>query len=155
MNDRDWHIWLSGLIDGEGCFVLSKGRTKAHLIPTAQFKLGMRQDDRPILEEISTRLSLGSVYQRSSNTGPNSPKNGKPTAEWIVFAKSDIVKLVALLRRFPLRTRKARDFETWAEAVDIWDHNFRQGRQKKDIQPFRDKLWELKSKLEADRAYPE
>ena len=156
MNNRDWHIWLAGLIDGEGCFVLSKGRTPRHLIPTPQFKLGMRLDDRPILEEIRDKLDMGAVYTRSSNTGPKSPKNGKPAAEWVVFKKTDIIRLVELLRHCPLRTRKAKDFYTWSQAVDAWSLMVSPrvpADKEVERQLLRDQMWSLKAKLESDRAY--
>lgn len=95
--------WLAGFIDGEGCFLI----TRNHGGYSCAFRLGVRADDRPILDEIVQRTGLGSV---SENRG---------MARWIVGSREDTLGLVLLLERAPLRAKKRRDAAIWSEAVRL------------------------------------
>lgn len=73
--DKEYLTWLAGLIDGEGSFVISFGirtpsigRTPSVVI---QFKavIGLRSDDRFILEEIKDRLNMGKLYLVKNGEG--------------------------------------------------------------------------------------
>jgi hypothetical protein len=105
--------WLSGLIDGEGCFRISKGRSHGRFPQFhCRFSLKQRDDDTSLLAEIVERTGIGGVRYDTSRPG-----NSKPCAIWVVESKADTAALVALLDRYPLRSRKRRDYAVWREAV--------------------------------------
>jgi len=108
MNDAFGH-WLAGFIDGEGSFIVhGDGRKQCRLC------VKLRGDDRPILDEIVERTGIGRVRIQTNNAGTN------PQFAWLVDSKSDCCRAVVLLERYPLRAKKARDFELWREAVRLW-----------------------------------
>jgi hypothetical protein len=109
--------WLSGLIDGEGCFRIQRNHSRGRgpVTYSTSFALKLRDDDEPILREIIAQTGIGRFAYDSTRSG-----NSKPAAAWHVDRREDCAALVALLDRHPLRTRKARDFAVWREAVEWW-----------------------------------
>ena len=111
MISDDFGYWLAGLIDGEGCFHIKRvGGAGGSLICT--MIVGLRVDDRPILEEVRQATGIGALYEarRPSCT----------LLRWEVTRKAECVELISILDRYPLRTRKARDYALWREAVNTW-----------------------------------
>lgn len=99
--------WLAGFIDGEGCFWIRPEHKSGWSV---RFRIGVRDDDAPILDEIQRRTGLGLLRYRDH-------ANGNPQVYWEVFRKEHQELLVELLDRFPLRAKKARDFAIWRQAV--------------------------------------
>jgi hypothetical protein len=82
--------------------------------------LTLREDDQAIIREIETTLNCGHIYyisyQRERNKGIASCNQWK----WIVTKIPDIVNIIiSILDCYPLRTKKAQDYELWREAVFI------------------------------------
>jgi hypothetical protein len=96
--------YISGFVCAEGCFAISKGRPR--------FSVHLRQDDRPLLELLSTATGLGKV----SNHSPAPPNN--PSSTWTVAAQAEMANLADLLRKGGLAGRKRSQMEAWAVAVD-------------------------------------
>lgn len=113
MIDREFGHWLAGFIAGEGCFRVHKEKGGTYY--ACHFTLKLRDDDRPILDEIAERTGIGFVKADVVRSG-----NSKPCATWTVQSKAECVKLVALLDQFPIRARKRRDYAVWREAVAYW-----------------------------------
>lgn len=136
--------WLAGLIDGEGCFRVHMGKGGTYY--AAHFSLKLRDDDQDVLASIAERTGIGRIYFDAHRSG-----NSKPCASWTVQSMADALVLVGLVERFPLHTRKARDFEVWARAVRTWATMKRGNRWAgpRDWTPMID----LKQELEAARAY--
>lgn len=107
----DFGHWLAGFIDGEGCFQIVRNGTGFAM----RFAITLRDDDRPLLTEIQTRTGLGKIYARRVTNANVSGAN--PTVIWNVARKADILRLVTLLDRYPLRGKKMLDFIIWREAV--------------------------------------
>ena len=109
MPTPEWCSWFAGLVDGEGCFLIHSvhGRWCA-----AKLVINMRADDRPMLEEIRKELGFGSLTFR-----PRSHGNGKPTLVYQVSKASELLALVHLFDRSPLRSRKRKDYEVWRTFV--------------------------------------
>lgn len=110
MDDGFGH-WLAGFIDGEGCFLIHNGKAgRSH-----SFRLGVHQraDDLAILEEIQERTGIGRIY------GPTYRSKGadNPCYEWRVSTDADLLAMLDLLDRFPLRAKKKRDYAIWRDAV--------------------------------------
>jgi hypothetical protein len=103
---RDFGNWVAGFIDGEGCFYIRHaGGSYAPI-----FRLKVRDDDRPILDEIVRRTGIGYVKRTPSRN----------QVEWMVCNKRDCQKLARFLQAHPLRAKKARDFAIWTKALTFW-----------------------------------
>lgn len=115
--DPGFAHWLAGFVDGEGCFSVHRKVVNGYETYDCQFTMGLRSDDKPILVEIQRHLGgIGSIADRPAReTG-----NGKPQARFCVSSKTDCQKLRAIFEVFPLRAKKARDFEIWSHALDSW-----------------------------------
>lgn len=112
MIDREFGHWLAGFIAGEGCFRVHKEKGGGYY--ACHFTLKLRDDERPILEEIVRRTGIGHLK-------PDLVRgNSNPCLIWVVQSKAECAKLVALLDHFPLRARKAQDYAIWREAVGYW-----------------------------------
>ena len=112
MTDPFGH-WLAGFIDGEGCFFAGINNNGS---PVLSLTVALRADDGAILYECQERTGLGKVYERHP---PSYIKKGQsPQTKWEVFNKADCEELVRLLRKYPLRAKKARDFNLWAQLVE-------------------------------------
>lgn len=103
--------WLAGFADGEGCFYLTRSTDGSH---RCQFRLKLRIDDKAILKEIVRRTEIGYVIDVK-------PPKGQIHAqcEWMVIRKADCIRIVEIFIAFPLRAKKARDFEVWSRAVSL------------------------------------
>lgn len=105
--------WFAGFVDGEGCFSIHKKPQNTY---DCQFSITLRADDRPILERIQRTLGMGTLSSATAHR-----KN--QAARWTVSSKAACVRLRDLFRAFPLRAKKAKDFELWSDALNAWvDH---------------------------------
>lgn len=111
MTEQQFEWWLSGLIDGEGCFSIQKNRgSGCH----CSFGLKFRADDLKTLEMIVKRIKIGSLnYDRGK---PPS----KPAWKWRVNSQKDCLVLCNILARAPLQSKKLRDYKLWSQALRIW-----------------------------------
>jgi len=74
----------------------------------------MRADDAAILYEMQRRLEgAGSIAIRDKETS-------NPQVRYCISSKRDCYILREVLLNFPLRAKKARDFEIWCHALDAW-----------------------------------
>lgn len=139
VNDAFGH-WFAGFADGEGCFTIPQHEGCF----TPAFCIALRADDRPLLVEISETLGIGRLYDV-----PRRPTEGRyrePRCDWRVYRRSDVLSLVEIFDRFPLRSKKARDYETWRVAALLWGAR---ATRRVDQQ----KLAEIKLILERDRKF--
>jgi len=114
------------------------------------FTLALRSDDTAVIEEIAARLGFGRVYQVVQKTA------GRPDryrVEWKVNTKADVVAFATFLRRFPLRSKKARDASLWLEAVDLWANREGHRGKGREPHPVQVQLRELKRTMEEDRRF--
>ncbi len=100
--------YLSGLIDGEGSFRVGPKERRC------EFSMKLRRDDRAILEAFRRFLGHGRISDEPGRDG------SRPQARLVIDTKDGCEAMVGFVRRFPLRAKKARDFEPWAEAVGEW-----------------------------------
>lgn len=102
-----WASWFTGLVDGEGCFYIGNDG--------CQFLINMRADDDELLKMIRDVLGFGRIhYVRDTSTAY---AIRRPACRFEVSRKQDCIQITHIFDRFPLRSRKARDFEVWREAV--------------------------------------
>jgi hypothetical protein len=125
--DRDrFADWLSGFCDGEACFMLVWDNRKHRQTGTAWFTICLRQDDRPILEQIQAFLGCGRLFDEETY---QKTVNGKPESRLIVAKARDLVKsVIPHFERYPLRAKKAKDFAIWRRGVDLLDRIVRKGK---------------------------
>jgi hypothetical protein len=119
--DPEFGHWFSGFSDGEGCFDITPVRNNGKIYYYCRFTIGVRADDKLILEEIRQRLGVGRIWDKSSPS-----VKGSPQATFSVINKSDCVRLQRVFRTYPLRAKKAEDFKLWSQALDCslirkWD----------------------------------
>lgn len=119
MNDvklADGH-WIAGLTDGEGCFYLAvRDRPGGHRGVQWTFKLALRDDDSGVTHHLMELLGIGRVTTKRA-------MSGRPSGltQYLVDRMDEVAQLVAFFRRFPLRSKKRRDFEIWAAAFERWE----------------------------------
>lgn len=133
--------WLAGFADGEGCFSVHRMVARGHETYACQFQISLRADDRPILERIQKTLGIGTLSSPRAHVGGD----GNPKARYSVTSKRDCLALREVFRAFPLRAKKAVDFETWSHALDEWvDHEYGDDW---------DEVAEQRQRLMRDRSY--
>lgn len=120
--------WFSGFADGEASFAILRISYDDRAYYRPEFIINLRSDDTGVLVRLQDTFG-GSLYQEPSHTFYN-PRNdkeytSKPRAKWTVLSKKDLLKIVEYFEEFPLRSKKARDFKIWKEAVDIYVHHGR------------------------------
>jgi hypothetical protein len=114
--------WISGFVDGEGCFYLAYRDTKKgnHPACEASFHLSLRDDDSDILHRINSYFLCGTVrpHVRRERAG-----NGKPCIGYAVHTIRDLANtIVPHFEKFPLQSKKQRDFAIWKRAVNLSWH---------------------------------
>jgi hypothetical protein len=112
--DRDrFGDLLSGFCDGEGCFILSWRRSTKSVTGIAKFVVSLRDDDRPILDEIQAFLGCGTVHARIHHAS-------KPQSRLSVSRVEQLVDtVIPTFERYPLRAKKRHDFPVWCEGVRL------------------------------------
>ena len=115
--DENFARWFCGFTDGEGCF--SVGNTAAcsgGLGVNIQFRIGLRVDDKKILEECRDALGgIGkiSTYQQARNGDYDRP----PMTHWRVSNAKELLVIVDFFEKYPLRSKKKNDYAIWKLAV--------------------------------------
>lgn len=102
--------WLAGFVDGEGCFYAGWKRSCGER--ALRFSLNIRKDDSAVLEKIISILKVGAIKSRPNRNGSNSQ------LVYEVRRLSDLRHvIVPLFENYPLRAKKANDFNIWKELV--------------------------------------
>ncbi len=144
--DEHFGHWFAGFTDGEGCFSIDKIRISY----ICKFTIALRVDDMPILEEIRARFQIGEVYHLK-------PRNQSRAAAILRVARmDDVLKLVSILNRYPLRAKKRNDYIIWRDAVALWTG--RRGHHamtSRGPHPVQSRLAELAAELSAQRRMPD
>jgi hypothetical protein len=112
--------WFAGFVDGEGCFYVRRMKTqyreRAYITYGCSLTLAVRDDDLPILEAAAATLGMGVI----SRYRPRKSDQQRPVACLSIHNKAAVMDVVEFFDHFPLRTKKARDFEVWRRAVIEW-----------------------------------
>jgi len=103
---------LAGFVDAEGSFVITTNNRGTAW--SCCLDVTVRLDDADVLIDLCRVTGLGRVTTRAAR------RTSRPQADWRVASKRECAELTRILRAFPLRARKRRDFEIWARAVDRW-----------------------------------
>jgi len=112
--DSNSWSYLAGFVDGEGCFTLVGGATSFH----AKLTIALRADDWRVLLMLQDATQLGTLRVSRLDQAPGT--GASPMARWAVASIDECLSLCAGLRSVGgLRAKKSRDFELWAEAVEL------------------------------------
>lgn len=134
----DFGHYMAGLIDGEGCFHVHKKLVNNCETYDCQFSINLRSDDRAILVEMQRQLGgIGSLADRPARDNANSQ------VRFCISSKVHCQILRSALTVFPLRAKKARDFEIWCHALDAW-LNHEPKSSWDDVSFYRDQLMMVK-----------
>jgi hypothetical protein len=111
--DRDYFgAWISGFVDGEGCFSLGWQRLNTYPRPKAIFTICLRADDINILQRIRSYFGCGKPIHVTEKKGSN------PIAVYTVNTLADANNIICPhFVKFPLLAKKSGDFAIWMEAV--------------------------------------
>ncbi len=105
--------WLSGFIDGEGCFILHRSKNGLY----ARLQIEVRLDDLSVIKEIKKFFGCGRLCIRERNK--RNPNN-KPQVGLLIGGLWDLKrKVLPILETFPLRAKKQRDFLIWKKGVNL------------------------------------
>jgi hypothetical protein len=110
LTDEAFGHWLAGLIDGEGSFGIypsNVGRGDWRFV----FSIQLRADDAALLEAVCSRTGIGRVRR-----APNHRERQHPTVIWRIDSAAEHRTLLRLLDRYPLLSKKRRDYDLWREA---------------------------------------
>lgn len=108
----EFGYYFTGLFDGEGCLVLYLRHRKINnkFFPDSRMgvQICLRYDDINVLEYIKENLG-GNIYNRS----PVGTKD-RPSYTWKLEKIKDITeKILPLFDKYPLRTKKCREYKIW------------------------------------------
>ncbi len=113
-----WYI--TGFVDGEGCFSLivntenrrRKEKVSVYRYWVVDFSIHIRADDEPILEEIRKYFGAGRINFVGSAQFP--------AAHFNIRDRNDLrEKVISHFDKYPLAAKKKIDYKLWREAVLI------------------------------------
>jgi hypothetical protein len=105
--------WFSGFFDGEGTLLIQvDGNTQLAL----KIQVLLRADDRSVNEHIKAELKCGRIFPHPARL--NDGRNAKPGVMYRVQELRDLYEIIVpLFERYPLRSKKNREFEIWKNIV--------------------------------------
>ena len=95
--------WLSGFIDGEGCFHVSitpRNNRKLGWEVKPSFHIRLHRKDQPVLDKICKLLKVGCIYEK-----------GPSAVEFNVKSFQDLESVINHFDKYPLLTKKRADFD--------------------------------------------
>jgi len=103
--------FLTGLTDGEGCFLISiyrneKLSTNWRVIP--RFVITLDQRDKALLEQIKSYFCAGDFY-----------KSGTCTIQYRVESVKDLQVIIEHFNKYTLQTQKRADYELFKQALAL------------------------------------
>ena len=106
--------WLSGFVDGEGCFRLSVSCGYNRFRACTSFQINLRADDVEALFLIQSYWQCGYVTHKKKG------KLGEDTCFFHVDRKQDLVEtVIPHFEKYPLLAKKKNDFSIWCQGVNL------------------------------------
>jgi hypothetical protein len=100
--------WVVGFTDGEGCFYVGINRPKGYTQVLPEFRIVQHKRDKVLLEQIRSFFGYGSVTINHGNI-----------KELRIRGLENLNKLVLFFRQHPLKSKKQKAFEKFAEIIDL------------------------------------
>jgi LAGLIDADG endonuclease len=109
LNNIDFYEWFRGLVDGEGCFLITVDtRNSTRTYFRFIFKINLHRDDIFMLQKIKNVLDIGSV------------SSDNHFAVYSVGRRKDLLKIFDIFDKSPLNTSKNLDYVSFKEAYNLW-----------------------------------
>ena len=141
--------WFAGFTDGEGCFQIVQRQPDVSRW-TCTFAIGLRADDRLLLETIHDRLGMGCLVDSPRRDATN------PSCKLEVYKKADCQCLMDIFSDFPLQSKKQRDYELWGVAVTMWGQQYwSRHTSVREMENYGIIMKQLQHELREGRAYRE
>ncbi len=116
--------WASGLIDGEGCFLIEAKKypsRKKQVIYRPRFSVQLREDDLTAIKTLQSAIGEeGYVYFRPSRKASKHGSVSSPTVEAMWRSKPQIKAVIEMLDAHPLFGKKRLQFERWKTVCLKW-----------------------------------
>jgi hypothetical protein len=137
--DPAWCNWFAGFVDGEGCFSILCSDTKYKRF-NLMLQISIRIDDKPVIQDILDKLKVGSTMIRDSPAIWRGCRMAQ--VRWKISHLRDILNVVIpLFEKYPLRTKKAKEFELWRQAAFILKQNrWRPNRDLVEVEKLREQI---------------
>jgi hypothetical protein len=115
--------WISGFTDGEGCFHATYQGRQKYINASVGFDITLRADDIEILESIKKYFNCGKIYQYDISKYRGAEPNTKPIARFSIRSFADCYHvIIPHFVKFPLKSKKSKDFEIWKEIIELGYH---------------------------------
>ena len=120
--DEDFRFldYFSGLIDGEGCFIITKHESRGKF--NIRFSIRLRADDAQILEICRDITKIGKIYYTKGSLDSKSLSHN-PFVDYIIADVNECMKLIRILDEHTLRAKKKLDYLIWRDAVMFYKNN--------------------------------
>ena len=102
----NFYEWLSGLTDGEGCFIIASANGGTSYL--FKFEIGLHADDAKMLGFIQENLGIGKVSVYGNRVS------------YSVTKKEDISKLLEIFTKYPLKSTKYLNFSDFKRAFELY-----------------------------------
>ena len=140
--------YITGFVDGEGCFAITISRKRFKVAEVRlKFEIELREDDESILKDIQMTLDCGSIHRLDYKRY----KKWRPHVKYMVGSYKDIKeKIIPFFKKYPLQAKKKNQFEifcTVAEMMELKKHITEEGVE--EIRSLRDVLKKRKDSLDA------
>tara|TARA_Y100000034_G_C6743623_1_gene330135 strand:- start:139 stop:621 length:483 start_codon:yes stop_codon:yes gene_type:complete len=111
-------LWIVGFTDGEGCFHISINKLTGmslgwQVLP--EFRIVQHEKDEAVLYKLKEYFSFGDV--KINNTDENAARKG-----FRVRGLENLKKIVEFFKKNPLKTTKKKNFEIFAEVIQMMDN---------------------------------
>ena len=106
--------WVSGFVDGEGCFHVSINKIPKMSIGwqvLPEFRIVQHERDESVLKELQQFFQAGKVV---TNHGARK--------ELRIRKLNDLRNVVLFFKQHPLRTKKKKNFEIFAKILELMEH---------------------------------
>ena len=118
MNSKLNPYYLTGLVDGEGCFCVSFNKHKNNRLLEVRllFEIELREDDKEILERVKETLDCGNIYYLNYERY----KKWRPHYKYKVSNIKDIsTKIIPFFQKYPLQAKKKHSFEKFCMVAKL------------------------------------
>jgi hypothetical protein len=109
--------YIVGFVDGEGCFSISLNKN-GNRLPEVRliFEIELREDDEPILHEISEALGYGNIYRLEYARYAK----WRPHVKLKISNFTDISqKVIPFFQRYPPQAKKRFQFEQFCQVAEL------------------------------------
>ena len=110
--DQTWCAWFSGWIDGEGCFTARLTGSNNGAI-SCGLRVRVRDDDTGLICSVKDTVKCGRIFSDSMTRNGTNPQ--------IIWNCSNLSAcrniLIPLFDKYPLQSKKMRDYQVWREIV--------------------------------------